>query len=139
MANTFTTTTAIPGFDGFIDPMRPDQTMAAQMQRDARAMIAELAEPVVYQPNPTAVPTPLPKTILAVVDRNPQDAVVEDGKVLTDSIELTFLNDPTDGVTNIVKGRDKIVVTGRYGGTPRPHLVTVISHGDPATWTVRCR
>jgi hypothetical protein len=112
------------------------QENSEQLAIDARALFAEFGEPATYNQGGDGG-TPL--SIQIIVNRNPATVVTEDGKVLADDLEINILNDAAAGVTKIVPDRDTIVVSGRFGGIPTSHLVTLVVSGDAGMWTVRAK
>jgi hypothetical protein len=112
------------------------QRNAEQLALDARSFFGEWSEPITYKQGGDAG-TAL--AIDAIVNRNPPSVVTEDGKVLTDDLEINIFNDPIRGVTKIVPERDTIIVSGRFGGVPTSHLVTMVVNGDAGMWTLRAK
>jgi hypothetical protein len=117
----------------------PPTDFPSQMLIDAGAFISDFAEPITYQAYSNANVLTATYNINAVVNRSPPAAIQEDGKVLADDIEINIANDPNIGVISVNKGRDKIIVSGRYGGTAKAHVVTLLMSGDQGVWTLRCK
>ncbi len=139
MANAFTTTPAPPGLDGLSPTSLAALNMAALVATNNAKFMADAGETVTYVPNGATGSPGAALTLLAVVDRHPPAVITEDGKVLADFVEVTFLNDAAGGVTTINPGRDQIFVSGRFGGPAGSHLVTLVVKGDAGMWTVRAR
>ena len=142
MGNRFTTSPAVDGSDGFAPS--PDQQLAAQLAADSAALLADWGEAVTYnvaapRTAPPGTPKYTPRQIVAVVNREPPETVTEDGKVLTDAVEVTIANDPVRGVAAVQKSRDTITVSGRYGGPATPHTVVDVVSGDAGLWTLRVK
>ena len=73
----------------------------------------------------------------AVVDRQPEEVVSESGHPLTNTVQVCIAN--RDPITQIVPDRDKIYLTGRYGGQAKDHLVVLVLPSDAGVWTLRVK
>jgi hypothetical protein len=70
-----------------------------------------------------------------IVNRNPLASIVElqGGTVYT--FEVMIPNDPTVGITTVVKGQDKIILAVTYGGsTLNTYVVSNINNSAAGMW-----
>jgi hypothetical protein len=112
---------------------------AGQLQIDASGFISEFAEPITYLACDDSGAVTGAYYINAVVNRNPQAVIEENGKTLTDDVEINIANDLTLGRPSINRRKDQVILSGRYGGIAKPHTVTTVISGDAGMWTLRVK
>jgi hypothetical protein len=110
-----------------------------QLQVDALAFISDFAEPITYLACDDTGSVTGRYYINAVVNRNPQAVIEENGKTLTDDVEINIANDLTLGRPSINRRKDQVILSGRYGGPAKPHTVTTVISGDAGMWTLRVK
>lgn len=134
-------TTDIPLADGEYPNEIEAPLFASQMMLDALAFISDFAEPITYLCYSDANVLLNTLEINAVVERNPPAIIQEDGKSLADFMQISVINDPANiiGPKFVNYGRDKIIVSNRFGGLPRPHLVSGIINQDASIINLKVR
>jgi len=90
----------------------------------------EFAESITYTPNGESA-----KSIKAIIVRNPLDAGGEDGgRVLHRQCEVYIVNDATDGVTSVNKGKDTLQFPENVGGSNVSWVVETVIDVDTGVW-----
>jgi hypothetical protein len=92
--------------------------MTLDLAADAALFLTDFAEAVIYKPRPTlAVPAPAPRTIQAIVDRNPPAFLMEADGFSVPTIHLVVRNSASAGISSaeVDTGGDQVDVPVRLG------------------------
>jgi hypothetical protein len=79
-----------------------------------------------------------PKKIKALINRSPASAIpgLSDAGVYQHEIMIT--RSQCDGIMEVNKGKDAIVMNDIYGGDEEKFIVSQILHSDSGVWRLAC-
>jgi len=110
----------------------------AQQKADAKRVLAEIGEAVVYRFGDGST-----RPINAIIERGPSQQMEEvplsNGGVRNGLTAWIFAGDATDGVTSIEPSIDSLDVSAQYGGTAEKHIIADIEVSTAAWWKVVLR
>ncbi len=92
--------------------------MTLDLASDAALFLGDFGESIVYKPRPTqAVPSPAPRTITAIVDREPPAFLLEANGLAVPTVHIIVRNSATMGISSdeIDTGGDQVDVALRLG------------------------
>lgn len=110
--------------------------MPIDLAADAAVFFSDFAETVVYRPREGE-----PRTIQALVDRDPPEALGEDVTTRTPVLHVTVRNDSVAGITaaEVDTGGDRIDLPLRVGGSATTRPIVGIVRQDAGLVTLEVR
>jgi hypothetical protein len=106
--------------------------MTLPLAADGALFLADFAETIVYKPRPTqTVPSPAPRTITALVDREPPAFLLEADGLAVPTVHVIVRNSATTGISSseVDTGGDQMDVALRLGqAAATKRIVRIVSH-----------
>ncbi len=130
-----TVVVAATTFNWFGGPL----SLLSLLGSDASCFVADFGEPIPYQSIDNSGNVVATKTVTGVVTRNPAAVITQDGKTLSNDVQISILTDPILGIATVNPRRDRVTIAARYEGVATDKTVTEILNGDAGMWTLKIK